>query len=179
MKYSKSSASVPATAAARPPATAGPIDRQCSPLKEYALCARDSARRPPQNRRPRQKSAGANIHRARESAKSTLHRVQIILVELIQQAFLVGIRPRCVGTRFNAKLRELAHMPILTVRHIPEIHGVACVEAGLCHGLGIEQPAARDLRSVDAHWPHKMSHDIIGMQAQQERWEDGVVIDVI
>src|SRR5450759_1810523 len=45
-------------------------------------------------------------------------------VERVEQILPVRIRPRHVGRGRDARLRELADVPVLLVRHVPELHAV-------------------------------------------------------
>ena len=49
-------------------------------------------------------------------------------VERIQQVLAVRVRAGHIGGRRDARLRQLADVPVLTIRQIPEVHAVGCVE---------------------------------------------------
>src|ERR1700681_4154967 len=52
---------------------------------------------------------------------SVSKRGKIVAVERLKQAFLIAIRPRRVGARRDCGLRQFADVPVLTIRHIPEL----------------------------------------------------------
>ncbi len=49
-------------------------------------------------------------------------------IERIEQVLAIGVRPRRVGARGDAGLRQLADVPVLPVRHVPELDRVRGVE---------------------------------------------------
>jgi hypothetical protein len=50
-------------------------------------------------------------------------------------------------------------------------------KGAVCHGLGVEVPFTDDLGSVQGAGPEGVGHHIVGMQAEQEVRQHGVVVD--
>ena len=75
------------------------------------------------------------------------------LVERVQQIFTIGVRSWRVCARADAGLRWFAYMPVLPVRHIPEIDCVGRVEAGLRERLRMEVPFTNVDRAIRSERP--------------------------
>src|SRR5918992_2748338 len=77
--------------------------------------------------------------------------------------------------RGHAALDGLAGPPVLAVRDVPELHGVAWVEALALQGLGREEPLAHDARPVRPQRLEPVGQDVVGVRADQEVREQRAV----
>src|SRR5215208_2540436 len=63
------------------------------------------------------------------ASSSATERLQHLTVERHAQALAPRVRPRAVGPRRDAPLAQLADVPVLAVRRVPEAYAVVRVEA--------------------------------------------------
>ena len=63
-------------------------------------------------------------------------------IERVEQVFAIGIRSGRVCPGRDAGLGELAHVPVLAVRHVPELDRVRRAEAGRVELGRMEVPLA-------------------------------------
>ncbi len=81
------------------------------------------------------------------------------------------------AARRDARLRQLADVPVLPVRHVPELHGVVGAELRTRQLGGVEVPLADVDRPVRRLRPERVHHHVVGVQAEEHVGEDRVVVD--
>src|SRR5262249_50692005 len=76
-------------------------------------------------------------------------------------------RSRLVPARRDAPLDAFAGGPILSVRDVPEVHGVRGVEAIAIGGLRRKEPFTRHAGTPRVQWLEQMRHDVVGVNTEQ------------
>src|SRR6266700_6013706 len=103
------------------------------------------------------------------------HLSQIFPIPCRRDTFPRRIGSRLIRARRDALLAQLAHVPVLFVRHVPEFDRVVWMKIGTLESLRMEKPITKDARPFRRLRPELMHHDIIWMHAEQHVWENGII----
>src|SRR5205085_10789183 len=108
-----------------------------------------------------------------QSASS--HDAQIIPVPGCRNTFSRGEGPRLICARGDSLLTQLADVPILSIRRVPEFDCIVRIELLAPGSIRMKKPVAHNERPLRRLWPKLMYHDVFRVQAQQHVRKNRVI----
>ena len=90
-------------------------------------------------------------------------------------ALLGRVAARRIATCAHPLLRQLAHVPVLLVDHVPEVDRVGRVEVVARDRAALEEPLAGDVGLARRARPQGVEHHVVGMQRDERVREQGEV----
>ena len=105
----------------------------------------------------------------------SFHDSQIILIPRGWNFLPRRIWPRFIRARRDSLLAQLAHVPILFVRHVPELNRVLRFEVFSGECVRMKKPVAHNQGSFRRLRPELMHHHVFGVQREQHVRKDRIV----
>src|ERR1043166_626853 len=103
----------------------------------------------------------------RQTGRTLPQRSQIFPIPCRGDALARRVGAGLVGARTNTQLAQFAHVPVLSIGHVPKLDRIFGIKIGTAESLRMKEPITEDRNFLWRLRPDLVHHHVIRMHAQK------------